>query len=147
MYVAKIPNRHSPPTSLLRESFREDGKVKSRTIGNITSLGVEKIALISQILKGTPILPASVFHINRSRPHGHVAKYIKITIKNGLLSFQRNTKSIQHESELDGIYYVLRTNVPATERAAPDIVRDYKRLADVEKSFRTIKTTLLDVRP
>jgi hypothetical protein len=83
MYVAKIPNRHSPPTYLLRESFREDGKVKSRTLGNITSLGIEKIVLISQILKDTPILPASVFHINRSRSHRHVAKHIEITIKKG----------------------------------------------------------------
>ena len=28
MYVAKVPNRGSPPAILLRESYREDGKVK-----------------------------------------------------------------------------------------------------------------------
>jgi hypothetical protein len=43
MHVAKIPNRGSSPTYLLRETYREDGKVKHRTLGNITSLGIEKI--------------------------------------------------------------------------------------------------------
>ncbi|MDR2705531.1 MAG: IS1634 family transposase, partial [Planctomycetaceae bacterium] len=72
MYVAKIPNRGSRPTYLLRESYREDGKVKNRTVGNITSLSPEKIAIISQVLQGSELLPASEFHVLRSRPHGHV---------------------------------------------------------------------------
>jgi transposase len=76
----------------------------------------------------------------------HVAKHVVIEIKDGQFSFHRNSESIQHESELDGLY-VIRTNVPAERRASADVVRDYKRLADVEKSFRTIKTTLLDIRP
>jgi transposase len=42
---------------------------------------------------------------------------------------------------------VIRTNVPSEEREASDIVRDYKRLSDVEKSFRTMKTSLLEIRP
>jgi hypothetical protein len=42
---------------------------------------------------------------------------------------------------------VIRTNVPLERRASADVVRDYKRLADVEKSFRTIKTTMLQIRP
>jgi hypothetical protein len=73
MHVAKIPNRNSSPTYLLRESYREGGKVKNRTLGNITSLGVEKIALIAQILKGEELVPASeAFDIVRTQPHGHV---------------------------------------------------------------------------
>ncbi|MDR1964707.1 MAG: transposase, partial [Planctomycetaceae bacterium] len=71
----------------------------------------------------------------------HVAKYFVIEIKNGQFSFHRNSESIQRESELDGLY-VIRTNVPLEH-----VVRDYKRLADVEKSFRTIKTTMLQIRP
>ncbi|MDR2438913.1 MAG: hypothetical protein LBE12_06045 [Planctomycetaceae bacterium] len=43
MHVAKIPNRNSAPTYLLRETYREGGKVKHRILGNITSLGSEKI--------------------------------------------------------------------------------------------------------
>ncbi|MDR1385451.1 MAG: hypothetical protein LBJ67_16625 [Planctomycetaceae bacterium] len=52
MYVAKIPNHGYNPTYLLRETYREDSKVKTRTVGNITSLGIEKIARISQIIRG-----------------------------------------------------------------------------------------------
>ncbi|MDR0610176.1 MAG: hypothetical protein LBG58_08715 [Planctomycetaceae bacterium] len=55
--MAKIPNHGSKPTYLLRESYHEDGKVKTRTVGNITSLGVDKIARISQILKGQTSFP------------------------------------------------------------------------------------------
>jgi hypothetical protein len=73
MHVAKIPNRNSSPTYLLRESFREGGKVKNRTLGNITSLGIEKIARIAQVIKGEKLIPVSeAFDIVRTQPHGHV---------------------------------------------------------------------------
>ena len=36
MYVATVPNRSSPPAILLRESYRQDGKVKTQTLANIT---------------------------------------------------------------------------------------------------------------
>ena len=38
MYIAKVPNRNSPPSYLLRESYRENGKVKNRTLANLSSL-------------------------------------------------------------------------------------------------------------
>ena len=41
MYIAKIPNRNSPPTYLLRESYRENGKVKNRTLANLSALPLE----------------------------------------------------------------------------------------------------------
>ena len=37
MYVVRVPNRGSPPAILLRESYREDGKVKNRTLANLSS--------------------------------------------------------------------------------------------------------------
>ncbi len=36
MYVAVVPNRNSPPAILLRESYREDGKVRNRTLKNLS---------------------------------------------------------------------------------------------------------------
>ena len=36
MYVARVPNRGSPPAILLRESYREGGKVKNRTLANLS---------------------------------------------------------------------------------------------------------------
>jgi transposase len=76
----------------------------------------------------------------------HVAKHFVIEILNGKLTFSRNMETIRRESELDGLY-VIRTNLAEHERNSSDIVRDYKRLGDVEKSFRTMKTSLLEVRP
>lgn len=73
MYVAKVPNRNSPPTYLLRESYRENGQVKNRTLANITHLPLEQIQLLSRVLKGERLILADDhFRILRSRPHGHV---------------------------------------------------------------------------
>ena len=52
MYVDIVPNRKSPPAILLRESYRENGKVKKRTIANITQWPQERINLMRKLLKG-----------------------------------------------------------------------------------------------
>ena len=52
MYIARVPNRASPPAILLRESFREHGKVKSRTLANITSWAPERIEALDRALHG-----------------------------------------------------------------------------------------------
>jgi transposase len=77
MYVTAIPNRNSPPAILLRESFREAGKVKTRTIANISHLRPQQIEALRGALAGSVSptgspLPDS-FRIARSRPHGHAA--------------------------------------------------------------------------
>ena len=43
MYVTRVPNRGSPPAVLLRESFREDGKVKTRTLANLSRWPEHKV--------------------------------------------------------------------------------------------------------
>jgi len=76
MYIANVPNRNSPPAILLRESFREDGKVRNRTLANLSDWPKEKIEALRQVLKGDvaggPSLP-DAFDVIRSLPHGHVA--------------------------------------------------------------------------
>ena len=76
MYVATVPNRSSPPAILLREAFRLDGKVKNRTLANLSRWPPEKIEALRRVLKGEtnlgPALPQA-FSIGRSLPHGHVA--------------------------------------------------------------------------
>ncbi len=52
MFVARIPNRKSNPTILLRESYREDGKVKTRTLANLTKWPPERIAAMERLCKG-----------------------------------------------------------------------------------------------
>ncbi len=52
MFVATIPNRNSKPAILLRESYREGGKVKTRTIANLTKWPPERIAAMERLCKG-----------------------------------------------------------------------------------------------
>jgi hypothetical protein len=77
MYVASVPNRSSPPAILLRESYREAGKVKTRTIANISHLRPLQIEALRGALSGavspTGLSLPDSFRIERSRPHGHVA--------------------------------------------------------------------------
>ena len=75
MYVARIPNRGSPPAILLRESYREDGKVKNRTLANLSHWPEHKVDALARTLKGLPppLDLCDAFEITRSLPHGHVA--------------------------------------------------------------------------
>jgi hypothetical protein len=75
MYVARVPNRGSPPAILLRESYRDGGKVKNRTLANLTRWPEDKVEALSRVLKGLPprLDFAEAFDITRSLPHGHVA--------------------------------------------------------------------------
>lgn len=52
MFVARIPNRNSKPAILLRESYREGGKVKTRTIANLTKWPPERITAMERLCKG-----------------------------------------------------------------------------------------------
>jgi hypothetical protein len=52
LYIARIPNRNSKPAILLRESYREGGKVRTRTIANLTRWAPERIAAMERLVKG-----------------------------------------------------------------------------------------------
>ncbi len=87
MYIAKIPNRNSPPTYLLRESYRENGKVKNRTLANLSALPLEQIELLSRVLQGETLVPAGdAFRVIRSLPHGHVHAVLAMLRRLGLES-------------------------------------------------------------
>jgi hypothetical protein len=75
MYVARVPNRGSPPAILLRESYREGGKVRNRTLANLSRWPDEKVDALARVLKGLPaqVELAEAFEITRGLPHGHVA--------------------------------------------------------------------------
>jgi Transposase DDE domain len=87
MYVVKVPNRGSPPAILLRESYREDGKVKNRTLANLSSWPDAKVDALTRVLKGQPPPAAPLdeaFEITRSLPHGHVAAVLGTARRLGL---------------------------------------------------------------
>ena len=52
MYIATVPNRHSAPAILLRESFREGGQVRTRTLANLTAWAPERIEALRRALQG-----------------------------------------------------------------------------------------------
>lgn len=73
MYIAQVPNRSSPPAILLRESYRAGGKVKSRTLANLSKLPRETIAVLRRSLKGEKLVSAEdAFEVVGSYHHGHV---------------------------------------------------------------------------
>ena len=86
MYVARIPNRGSPPAILLRESYREGGKVKNRTLANLSHWPEHKVDTLARALKGLSPKPelAEAFEITRSLPHGHVAAVLGTAQRLGL---------------------------------------------------------------
>ena len=63
MFVDVVPNRRSPPTILIRQSYREGGKVKKRTLANISKLPPETVEKIREILPGA-VLTSTFFLLN-----------------------------------------------------------------------------------
>ena len=73
MHIDLVPNRGSTPTPLLRESFREGGRVRKRTLANLSALSGEQIESIRAILRGDQLGPVSeLFEVVASPHHGHV---------------------------------------------------------------------------
>ena len=66
MYVATVPNRNSPPAILLRESYRQDGKVKTRTLANLSQLPAHQIEALRLALAGS--LPTASSSSSSSSP-------------------------------------------------------------------------------
>ena len=85
MYIEAVPNRNSPPAVLLREAYREDGRVKKRTLANISCLPAEVIEGLKVLLKGGVAVPSAeeVFTVERSLPHGHVAAVLGSALRCG----------------------------------------------------------------
>jgi transposase len=75
VYITTIANRNSPPAVLLRESYREQGKVKSRTLANLSNWPPAKIDALRRVLADEPMQPAASprFAIERALAYGHVA--------------------------------------------------------------------------
>jgi len=86
MHIETIPNRNSPPAILLRESYRQDGKVRKRTLCNLSSWPKAQIEGLRGVLRGGTVIPAdqTALTVTRSLPHGHVAAALGTARKIGL---------------------------------------------------------------
>ena len=88
MFIERIPNRNSPPCILLRETYRHAGKVKHRTIANLSKWPPGVVEGLRRLYKSEQ-LPAAgtsspAFRITRSLPHGHVAAVLSAMRKLGI---------------------------------------------------------------
>lgn len=73
-------------------------------------------------------------------------KHFNLEIADGRFTFERDASSIEREASLDGIY-VIRTSEAKEDQSAAQTVRNYKRLAHVERAFRTMKGPDIRIRP
>ena len=73
MYIELVPNRSSPPAILLRESFREQGGVRKRTLANLSAWPTALVEGFRTLLKGGVAVAADGIRIRRALPHGHAA--------------------------------------------------------------------------
>lgn len=85
-------------THLLRRTYREDGKVKHQTVGNLSHLPEPIIELIRRALKGEAVVPAEeAFRIERSLPHGHVAAVLGVLRQLGVERLVASKRSRQRD--------------------------------------------------
>jgi transposase len=86
MYIEAVPNRNSPPAILLRETYRQNGRICKRTLCNLSHWPTAHVEGLRGVLKGGTVIPAGrdAFTVIRSLPHGHVAAAVGIARKIGL---------------------------------------------------------------
>jgi len=134
MYVAIVPNRNSPPAILLQQSYREGGKVKKRTLANLSKLPPTAIEAIRRVLAGETLVSTQEhFDIERSLPHGAVAAVVGVIRKLKLDHVIASRRSPERERVLALV--VARVLEP-TSRAA------VARMLDEETATSTLGEVL-----
>jgi hypothetical protein len=75
MYIEVVPNRDSKPCILLRESYRQDGKVRKRTLANLSKLPSQAVEGLRALFRGGTVVEdfSQSFEVVRSQPYGHIA--------------------------------------------------------------------------
>src|SRR6185312_1338943 len=93
-----------PPAILFRESYRDGGKVKNRTLANLSHWPEHKVDALARTLKGLPPKPelGEAFEITRSLPHGHVAAMLvaQVIAPGSKLAFARALRTETATSSL-----------------------------------------------
>jgi len=94
MYVERIPNRTSPPAILLREAWREAGRVRKRTVANLTDWPPARVEALRRVLRDEPLVRADeLFTIETSLPHGHVEAILGMVRRLGVDTLIATTRS------------------------------------------------------
>jgi hypothetical protein len=122
MHIESVPNRKSHPTILLRESYRADGKVRKRTIANLTAWPEQLVEGLRTLLRGGVALARAdeALTISRSLPHGHVAAVLGTAEQIGLpklLTERRGGPASRRSRDLVMALIVNRVVAPASKLA------------------------------
>ena len=128
----------NPQLAKLRAHKRED--LLAATEQNLVKI---KARVEAKKLAGADVIGLAVGKIINQYK---VAKHFELAIGAASFTFARKHDSIAAEAALDGLY-IIRTSVPAAQMDAPECVRSYKALANVERAFRSLKTVDLKIRP
>lgn len=117
MYIHTIPNRKSKPAILLRESYREGGRVKNRTLANLSDLSEVQIDRIARALRKEPLLPVGdELQNTASSHHGHVQAVLDAMNKLGFANLIASRPSM--ERSLVMAMVVARIIAPHTKLAS-----------------------------
>src|SRR5215468_8057577 len=86
MFFSVFAKRNSRPPLFLRGSYRGDGgKVKNRTLANLSDWPADRIETLRAALRGDKLVPAGEgVEIIRALPHGHVAATLGMARRIGL---------------------------------------------------------------
>jgi transposase len=127
MYVERIPNRNSPPAILLRESFREGGKIRKRTLANLSHWPAAKVEALRRVLRDEALVAAGTqgLTVVRSLPHGHVAAVLGTLRKLGLdRLLEQGGRQPQRAVALCVAMIVARLIDPASKLATARLLAD-----------------------
>ena len=118
---------------------------KRQALLEATSLELDKIR--DRVARGALEGAAAIgVKLGRVLDKYKVGKHFELTITDSAVKYQIIESQVAAEAALDGIY-VIRTGLPKKLMSAPDAVRSYKALAQVERAFRSLKTVDLKIRP
>jgi hypothetical protein len=131
----------------LNPVLSEERGRKREDLLQATEMELEKIATATQ-QKKRPLRGKHTIGLRVGRVLGRfkMGKHNQIHIDEDGFRCERKMDSVEREKKLDGIY-VIRTNVAAGSMPASAAVRNYKQLSGVERTFRSLKTVDLHVRP
>lgn len=132
-------------THLLRRSYREEGKVKNETVGNLSHLPADLIELVKRRLSHPEQrwLPAQDLELQRSLPHGHVQAVLAMMRKLGLAGLLEPAASRQRDLVLAMI--AARVLEPASKLATTRLWQESTLAselgvedADVDELYRSL---------
>ncbi len=127
---------------LAKERGRKRGELLAATERQLATIATA-VARAKRPLRGSAPIG---LRVGKVLGRFKMAKHFTLTITDDRFRYERDAAAIAAETALDGLY-VIRTTIGAERLAPEEVVRSYKRLAHVERAFRSLKTVDLHVRP